>query len=402
LFIAFKGFFQGCMMSHWLLPENLADILPAEARRIEELRRDLLDLYRTYGFELVAPPLVEYLDSLLSGTGGDLNLRTCKLVDQLSGRTLGVRADITPQVSRIDAHLLNRKGVTRLCYCGSVLHARPAGLLSGRELLQIGAELFGHAGVEADIEIIQLALESVHRAGVGQARVDLNHPGVVRSLIEADPALVPLADEVCGLLSTKDAPGLAKLGERIPEIKESSLRALLDLCTLYGGTEIIPRALDVLPDLPSIRSAMADLQILVNALPAFDFSIDLADMGSGYGYHSGVVFSVYAQGWHDALVRGGRYDGIGKAFGRARPATGFSLDLRTLSSGLAPAPLANAIRAPWGSDPALLEALRVLRAAGEIVVQALPGEAHDVDEFTVDRELVLEGGTWRARAIKQA
>lgn len=389
-------------MSHWLLPENLADILPAEARRIEELRRDLLDLYRTYGFELVAPPLVEYLDSLLSGTGGDLNLRTCKLVDQLSGRTLGVRADITPQVSRIDAHLLNRKGVTRLCYCGSVLHARPAGLLSGRELLQIGAELFGHAGVEADIEIIQLALESVHRAGVGQARVDLNHPGVVRSLIEADPALVPLADEVCGLLSTKDAPGLAKLGERIPEINESSLRALLDLCTLYGGTEIIPRALDVLPDLPSIRSAMADLQILVDALPAFDFSIDLADMGSGYGYHSGVVFSVYAQGWHDALVRGGRYDGIGKAFGRARPATGFSLDLRTLSSGLAPAPLANAIRAPWGSDPALLEALRVLRAAGEIVVQALPGEAHDVDEFTVDRELVLEGGTWRARAIKQA
>lgn len=390
------------MMSHWLLPENLADILPAEARRIEELRRDLLDLYRTYGFELVAPPLVEYLDSLLSGTGGDLNLRTCKLVDQLSGRTLGVRADITPQVSRIDAHLLNRKGVTRLCYCGSVLHARPAGLLSGRELLQIGAELFGHAGVEADIEIIQLALESVHRAGVGQARVDLNHPGVVRSLIEADPALVPLADEVCGLLSTKDAPGLAKLGERIPEINESSLRALLDLCTLYGGTEIIPRALDVLPDLPSIRSAMADLQILVDALPAFDFSIDLADMGSGYGYHSGVVFSVYAQGWHDALVRGGRYDGIGKAFGRVRPATGFSLDLRTLSSGLAPAPLANAIRAPWGSDPALLEALRVLRAAGEIVVQALPGEAHDVDEFTVDRELVLEGGTWRARAIKQA
>lgn len=390
------------MMSHWLLPENLADILPAEARRIEELRRDLLDLYRTYGFELVAPPLVEYLDSLLSGTGGDLNLRTCKLVDQLSGRTLGVRADITPQVSRIDAHLLNRKGVTRLCYCGSVLHARPAGLLSDRELLQIGAELFGHAGVEADIEIIQLALESVHRAGVGQARVDLNHPGVVRSLIEADPALVSLADEVCGLLSTKDAPGLAKLGERIPEINESSLRALLDLCTLYGGTEIIPRALDVLPDLPSIRSAMADLRILVDALPAFDFSIDLADMGSGYGYHSGVVFSVYAQGWHDALVRGGRYDGIGKAFGRARPATGFSLDLRTLSSGLAPAPLANAIRAPWGSDPALLEALRVLRAAGEIVVQALPGEAHDVDEFTVDRELVLEGGTWRARAIKQA
>ncbi|MEO6985417.1 MAG: ATP phosphoribosyltransferase regulatory subunit, partial [Paralcaligenes sp.] len=159
-------------MSKWLLPENLADILPAEARRIEELRRDLLDLYRTYGFELVAPPLVEYLDSLLTGTGGALNLRTCKLVDQLSGRTLGVRADMTPQVSRIDAHLLNREGVTRLCYCGTVLHARPSGLLSDRELLQIGAELFGHAGVEADIEIIQLAFQSVERAGVSHARLD--------------------------------------------------------------------------------------------------------------------------------------------------------------------------------------------------------------------------------------
>ncbi|CAM5409608.1 ATP phosphoribosyltransferase regulatory subunit OS=Eoetvoesiella caeni OX=645616 GN=hisZ PE=3 SV=1 [Eoetvoesiella caeni] len=388
------------MMSNWLLPESLADILPAEARRIEELRRNLLDLYRTYGFELVAPPLVEYIDSLLSGTGGDLNLRTCKLVDQLSGRTLGVRADMTPQVSRIDAHLLNREGVTRLCYCGSVLHARPAGLLSDRELLQIGAELFGHAGVEADIEIIHLALESVRRAGVKNARVDLNHPGVLRSIVNEDPALAAVADEVCDLLSTKDVPGLVELGKRLPEVRESSLKALRDLTSLYGGTEVISRALHVLPSLPAVQSAMADLQALIDALPEFDFSIDLADMGSGYGYHSGVVFSIYAEGWHDALVKGGRYDGIGKAFGRSRPATGFSLDLRKLSSGLPAAPLARAIRAPWGTDPALVQALQALRSAGEIVVQALPGQVHDVDEFTLDRELVLENGTWQTRAVK--
>lgn len=388
------------MMSNWLLPENLADILPAEARRIEELRRDLLDLYRTYGFELVAPPLVEYIDSLLSGTGSDLNLRTCKLVDQLSGRTLGVRADITPQVSRIDAHLLNREGITRLCYCGTVLHARPAGLFSDRELLQIGVELFGHAGVEADIEIIQLAFQSVRKAGVKHARLDLNHPGVVRAIIDSDPALIGVADELLDLLSIKDVPGLIELGHRLPDARPDSLQALLALPALYGGAEVLARARQVLPALPAVDVALADLQTLMSALPGYDFSIDLADMGSGYGYHSGVVFSIYAEGWHDALVKGGRYDGIGKAFGRNRPATGFSLDLRKLSSGLPQARQARAISAPWGTDPVLVEALQKLREAGEIVVQALPGQPHRLDEFTVDREMILDGGTWKVRAIQ--
>lgn len=386
-------------MSKWLLPESLADILPNEARRIEELRRDLLDLYRTYGFELVAPPLVEYLDSLLSGMGGDLILRTCKLVDQLSGRTLGVRADITPQVSRIDAHLLNREGVTRLCYCGTVLHARPAGLLSDRELLQIGAEIFGHAGVEADIEVIELALETVKRAGVATARVDLNHPKVMHAIVDADPALAGAVDEILDLLGTKDVPGLTELGRRLPDVRADSLDALLALTSLYGGTEIIARARQVLPALPSLRAALDDLDTLVQALPGHEFSIDLADMGSGYGYHSGVMFSIYAHDWHDALVRGGRYDGVGRAFGRSRPATGFSLDLRKLSSGLPPAPLVKAIRAPWGTDAALVAALRQLRDAGEVVVQVLPGQPHRLDEFIVDRELVLEAGTWNVRAI---
>ncbi|MBF6617341.1 ATP phosphoribosyltransferase regulatory subunit [Pollutimonas thiosulfatoxidans] len=386
-------------MSKWLLPESLADILPAEARRIEELRRDLLDLYRTYGFELVAPPLVEYLDSLLSGSGADLNLRTCKLVDQLSGRTLGVRADMTPQVSRIDAHLLNREGVTRLCYCGSVLHARPTGLLSDRELLQIGAEIYGHAGFEADIEIIELALESVKRAGVREARLDLNHPAVLRAIVDADPALAVASDEIHRLLDTKDVPGLDALHGQLTGVRADSIESLRVLASLYGGTEVIAKARLSLPALPAIQAALNDLETLIRALPDYQFSVDLADMGSGYGYHTGVVFSIYAHGWHDALVRGGRYDGVGSAFGRSRPATGFSLDLRKLSSGLPPAARARAIRAPWGTDAALVNALRKLRLAGEIVVQMLPGQAQRMDEFSVDRELVLDDGTWKVRAI---
>lgn len=388
-------------MSKWLLPEHLADILPAEARRIEELRRQLLDLYRTHGFELVAPPLVEYLDSLLSGSGSDLNLRTFKLVDQLSGRTLGVRPDITPQVSRIDAHLLNRAGVTRLCYCGTVLHARPADLLSGRELLQIGAEVFGHDGVEADIQVIQLAVESVHMAGVKGARIDLNHPGVFRAIIEADPALADpdLQASLSDMMASKDVSGIQSLCASLEGVRADTVQALVALPCMYGSVSVLDTATVNLPRLPAVFKAIADLKALVGALPEYEFSIDLADAGAGYAYHSGVVFSIYAQGWHDALVRGGRYDGVGKVFGRARPATGFSLDLRKLSSGLGAPPLARAIQAPWGTDDALVKAIRQLRQAGEIVVQVLPGQPHALDEFQVDRELVLHEGQWVIRAI---
>src|SRR5690606_22735979 len=348
------------MMSSWLLPENLSDVLPAEARRIEELRRELLDLYRTYGFELVAPPMVEYLDSLMPADDEALRLRTCKLVDQLSGLTMGVRADMTIQVSRIDAHLLNREGVTRLCYCGPVVHARAAGLLSDRELLQIGAEIFGHAGVQADIESIRLALESVRRAGVRQPRLDLNHPGIGRALVDADPALAEAADAVFALLSAKDVPGLEALCAECGA-RADSLDALRILTTLYGGLPVLDRARECLPGLPAVLAALDDLRTLCAALPDAPIALDLADMGGGYGYHSGVMFAIYAAGWHDALVRGGRYDGIGRKFGRARPATGFSLDLRKLSAGLPDAQPIQAIRAPWSDDPALAEAIRALR-----------------------------------------
>jgi ATP phosphoribosyltransferase regulatory subunit len=381
------------MKSNWLLPENLSDILPAEARRIEELRRDLLDLYRTYGFELVAPPMVEYLDSLMLADDEALRLRTCKLVDQLSGLTMGVRADITVQVSRIDAHLLNRPGVTRLCYCGPVVHARPAGLLSDRELLQIGAEIFGHAGIQADIEAIRLALESVRRVGVVQPRLDLNHPGVGRALVDADPALADVGNTVFDLLSVKDVPGLENLC-RQAGARADTLAALRALTGLYGDLSVVDRARARLPALPAVQAALDALKALCGALPDAPIAIDLADMGGSYGYHSGAVFSIYAEGWHDALVRGGRYDGIGRKFGRSRPATGFSLDLRKLSAGLPEARPARAIRAPWSDDPALVRAVRDLRQQGHIVIQVLPGEPQHPDEFQVDRELVSTAEGW--------
>ncbi len=381
-----------------MLPESLPDILPAEARRIEELRRDLLDLYRTYGFELVAPPLVEYLESLQAVSGTDLNLRTSKVVDQISGRTMGVRADMTPQVARIDAHLLNREGVTRLCYCGSVLHARPAGLLSDRELLQIGAEIFGHAGIESDLEVVQLALESVGRAGVHHPRLDLNYPDLGRFLIERDPILKTRVAEVCELLNAKDVSGLRALGRESGCLPETT-RYLLALTSLYGDGSVLERARSVLPDEPEVREALGSLRSFIDALPGHEITVDLADIGSGYAYHSGLIFSVYAEGWHDALVKGGRFDGIGRMYGRARPATGFSLDLRKLSAGLAPAQVARAVRAPWGNDSDLIATVKQLRQSGEIVIQMLPGQVLSLDEFVIDRELVLLDGQWQVRAL---
>lgn len=385
-------------MGNWLLPESLADVLPAEARRIEELRRELLDLYRTYGFELVAPPLVEYIDSLLSGTGSDLDLRTCKLVDQLSGRTLGVRADMTPQVTRIDAHLLNRAGVTRLCYCGNVLHARPADLLSSRELLQIGSEIYGHAGFEADLEIIQLVLETVAIADVRDPRLVLCHPDVLRGIVEADPAAAKISQDIIRLMREKDVSGLAELAACAPGMRVETLRSLQWLPTLYGGPDVLKQARRDLPPLRGVVAALDALQVLVDGMPNVDCGVDLADV-DGYGYHSGVKFALYAEGWRDALVRGGRYDDVSQAFGRARPATGFSLDLRKLAARLPPAERACAVRAPWGQAPALIEAVRRLRRSGEIVVQVLPGHEQDQDEFVCDRELALQDGAWTVRTL---
>jgi len=381
------------MNGNWLLPEHLSDVLPAEARQIEGLRRTLLDLYRSCGFEMVAPPLVEYLDGLLAGAGDDLRLRTFKLVDQLSGRTLGVRADMTSQITRIDAHLLNRPGVTRLCYCGTTLQARPAGLLASREQWQIGAEVYGYPGVQADLEIIRLAAQTLVIAGVVDARLVLCHDGLVHAVLNSDPLAQTLADEIMALLRDKDLPGISELRLRHTELRPETLDALERLPRLYGGPEVLNQAAAALAGFEGVESSLQRLATVLDSLQGLSVSIDLADLGS-YGYHSGITFSFYAPGWHDALVCGGRYDNVGSVYGRARPAVGFSTDLRRLARALGPGSPSSAVLAPASDDMALVQAVARLRAAGEIVVQLLPGESANGDEFEFDRHLVFENNQW--------
>ena len=310
----------------WLLPEYVEDILPAEAMRIERLRRGILDLFFKHDYELVMPPLLEYMDSLLTGTGHDLELRTFKVLDQLSGRMMGVRADITPQVARIDAHLLNRKGVTRLCYCGSVLHTRPASPGATREPIQIGAELYGSAAVEADVEIQKLLCEALEVAKLGGARLDIGHVAVFRSLAHAAEVGPDLEAELFAALQRKDIPELRKLSK---PLEAKTRDALLLLPELYGGAEVLDIAEKKLPQLAELKKALATLRALAKACP-IAVSFDLAEL-RGYHYHSGVVFDAYCDGISGAVARGGRYDEVGKAFGRARPATGFSIDVRAVA-----------------------------------------------------------------------
>ena len=382
-------------MSAWLLPDHIADVLPSEARHIEELRRELVDTARRYGYELVIPPLLEHLDSLLSGTGEALDLQTFKLVDQLSGRTLGVRADITPQVARIDAHLLNRFGVTRLCYCGPVLHTRPDKPHASREPLQFGAEIYGHAGPEADLEILLLALDCLKSVHVQSVCVDLADARIVESLLNMAGADASGRARVHLALASKDADDLRVLTEPFPEPARAGLRALVGL---YGGSEVLDKAHRMLPEEPAIRAALADLRWLAGHLQGTRVSFDLADL-RGYSYYSGVRFSLFAQGARDALARGGRYDEVGAIFGRNRPAVGFSLDVKSLVGVALAHPLHSAIRAPWGDASALTKAVAALRSQGHTVVCVLPGHENEVDEFQCDRELLQVAGQWVVQAV---
>lgn len=387
------------MASAWLLPEHLADVLPSQARRIEEMRRELLDMARTYGCELVMPPLLEHLESLLSGAGHELDLKTFKLVDQLSGRSLGLRADTTPQVARIDAHLLNRAGVTRLCYCGPVLHTRPAGLHATREPLQFGAEIYGHAGLEADLEVQEMALEVVRRAGLKNPTLDLGDARLVRGVLGEVKLASAELEAVIAALATKDPVALQAMGSVLPA---EVLQGLQTLLSLYGGLEVLAEARGRLPAHPAIHAALNDLQWLAEHLqqthPEVSLSFDLADM-VGYAYYSGARFALYAAGSSDAILRGGRYDEVGAVFGRRRPAVGFSLDLKTLVALTPDKGLRAAVRAPWGGDAAQRAAVRALREAGETVVCVLPGHEHEGDEFECDRELVRVDQAWVLRAL---
>ena len=377
-------------MTRWALPEYIADVLPVEAARVEVLRRALLDAFRAHGYELVMPPLLEYVDSLMTGTGHDMELRTFKLVDQLSGRTMGLRADITPQAARIDAHLLNRAGVARLAYCGSVLHTLPQGLNATREPLQIGAEIYGHAGIEADAEIQNLLLHALQIAGLSKVRFDVGHVGVFRALASLAALDEARAQELFARVQAKDMPALRAALEGVA----APLRdALLLLPRLYGGAEVLERAAQALPQDARISAALNQLRELTAQMRGAEISIDLAEL-RGYQYHSGVVFAAYCEGMPNAIARGGRYDEVGKSFGRARPATGFSLDLKELASVSPGLRGAGGILAPVDADPALRGKIAALRTAGDVVVAALPGHDKHSWQPPCDRELVRRGGTW--------
>jgi ATP phosphoribosyltransferase regulatory subunit len=386
-------------MSAWVLPDHIADVLPAEARHIEELRRRLLDTARGYGYELVMPPLLEHLESLLTGTGEALDLATFKLVDQLSGRMMGLRADTTPQVARIDAHLLNREGVARLCYCGPVLHTRPDRPHATREPLQFGAEIYGHAGLEADLEALLLALDCLRATRVGNATVDMADVRIVRSLLAGVPVDATVIAQVHAALAAKDASELASITKNFPAPARDGLRTLL---SLYGDVKVLDEARKALPHTASMQEALDQLRWLARHVEGARVTFDLADL-RGYAYYSGARFFIYTPGVSDALVRGGRYDEVGAVFGRNRPAVGFSLDVKELA-GVAQKPALKAvIRAPWlddGADAApLREAIAALRAQGETVVCVLPGHESEVDEFRCDRQLVREGAQWRVKPI---
>jgi ATP phosphoribosyltransferase regulatory subunit len=380
-------------MPNWLLPEYIQDMLPEEAWRIEAMRSKVIELLRLSGYQLVAPPLLEYAESLLINDSQDMDVRTFKLVDQLSGRTMALRADITPQVARIDAHLLNCRGVTRLCYAGSVLHTQPAGLMRTREPLQIGAELYGHSGLESDLEVQRLMLQALALMGVDGVHLDLGHVAVFRALIKLAAIGPELESSLFAALQLKDAPALQGLVSALPKDVQASMLALT---TLYGGAaDVLQRSRKILPDCVEVRAALNELEQAAEHLQpmAHSIGIDLAEL-RGYHYHSGMVFAAYHAGSHDAIALGGRYDDLGKSFGRARAATGFSMDLRQLQGLLPPAVQPKGILAPHSNDAILNASITKLRSQGHSVVVDLLGDAALRSELNCDRELILRNSAW--------
>ncbi|MEY3016499.1 MAG: hetero-octameric phosphoribosyl transferase, tRNA synthetase-like subunit [Pseudomonadota bacterium] len=388
-------------MPAWLLPDHVSDILPAEAQRIERLRRRLLDLYASYGYAQFQPPMLEYVEALAVQGSKDLDQRSFKMVDPMSGRMLGFRADITPQAARVDAHLLGQSGVCRLCYCASVVHAQPAGLLSNREPIQLGCELFGFDGLQADLEIQELALASLDAAGIAQVHLNLTDRAILLALRASDPAFAAAEQPLLQALAAKDRAALEALSGGL---KTQTTQALMALVGLYGPAlgpnGVLARARQELPKLEQITQCLDRLTAVAESAlfvrhPQCQLTVDLADL-QGWDYHNGIMFSIYCPGHPDAVVRGGRYDGMGEAFGRSRPATGFSVELRVLaelselarpSAESADAPVA----APWQDDADLREAIAHLRDNGRVVV-CMP--AHDFQVHTGPK-LVLVNGLWQ-------
>jgi ATP phosphoribosyltransferase regulatory subunit len=384
----------------WRLPDGVDEVLPPDAARLEALRRELLDLYASWGYELVIPPFIDYLDSLLTGTGGDLDLKTFKLTDQVSGRLLGVRADMTPQVARIDAHRLRREAPTRLCYLGTVLHTRSDGFAGGRAPLQIGAEVFGHDGVESDVEILRLFVATLELAGIDNAYLDLGHVGIFRALACQAGLDRPREMALFDALQRKAIPEIHELIDQagVAPVVGDMLLALPEL----NGEDALQRADRALAAADaSVQAALERLRRVAEEtarwLPELSVHFDLGEL-RGYNYKTGIVFAAFVPGWGLEIGRGGRYDNIGLVFGRERPAVGFSTDLKGLIAQCANGELtvvAPTVVAPWGSDPALLAAVEQLRRAGRRVIHRLPGAAEDVPEHA--ELLVQDGEGWLLR-----
>ena len=381
----------------WQLPDGIEEVLPERAAAVERLRRELLDLFRGWGYQLVIPPMVEFTESLLVGLGADLDLLTFKMTDQLSGRTLGVRADITPQVARIDAHSLGHSGITRLCYAGSTLHTRPKSPMASRSPIQLGAELYGDGSLAADVEVIRLMLATLDAAGVGELEggitLDLGHVGVYEAVLDAADLTDVQEQQVFDALQRKSVPDLAGILDGLPAMTGEMILALVDL---HGDDSVLARAREVFAEqAPAALAAVDALQEVASDIrsqrPAIEISFDLAEL-RGYHYHTGIVFAAYVGGHGQAVANGGRYDNVGEVFGRARPATGFATDLKAVVS-LLPAAAggsAGAISMPDVDDPALDAAVARLRAAGEVVINSL---STDPDP-RCDRELVEQDGSW--------
>jgi ATP phosphoribosyltransferase regulatory subunit len=384
----------------WLLPEGIDEVLPPEAWQLEAVRRRLLDLFRAWGYELIIPPFIEYLESLLTGTGRDLELQTFKLTDQLSGRLMGIRADITPQAARLDAHQLRRDEPTRLCYLGTVLHSRPDGFAGSRSPLQLGAELYGHAGVESDVEIVCLMMETLAAAGVGDVYLDLGHVGVYRGLARAAGLDAAQETTLFDALQRKAEPEIEALVRelRVSEPLAGMFRALAEL---NGGAEVCARAREQLAGGPADVLAAIDYvetvgRELERRLPGVPVHVDLAELRA-YHYQTGIVFAAFVPGEGEEIARGGRYDNIGREFGRARPATGFSADLKTMlrvAGSAVPADAPPRLFAPAIVDAGLEAAIAELRAQGRVVVRELPGQVGDAVAMGCSQQLVYTGGTW--------
>ena len=388
-------------VDNWLLPDGIDEVLPEQARLIESSRRILLDLYNTWGYDLVIPPTVEFTESLLSDFGKDLDLMTFRLTDQISGRMMGIRADITPQAARIDAHSLNRQGPNRLCYAGTVLQTKPRGPLESRTPISVGVELFGEAGVSADIEVLELFLKTLEVSGVDAVHLDLGHVDILRGLLTDSNLSGEQEAELFSLLQSKASAELDAW--IISNISDSKLANWLkSLPTLAGGIEVLDEAKQVLSGAPQqVVDALGQLEKIIDSLANQGVTIylDLGDI-PGFNYHTGVVFAAYKQGYGKALGNGGRYDNIGEVFGRARTATGFAFDLKSLvANGQSNQPAKGGIFVPECADAQCREQIIALRQRGERVVQGFAGQVLDLEEMNCDRQLIKKSGQYLIETI---